>query len=231
MSVTNVALKSNVFLALDDAKDWLKIKLDNTEHDNRIRRLLNMATDLCERYIGGPIKNQQFTEQRDGDSTNTIVPDHWPVRSVQEIKVDYNRQFGNETLIDASAYIIRGPQSFHSVGIQGSDVVIRDDNNIAIVGRIFMGSVVGSVRIKYTAGWGQDMTEIPYDLQQAVLLTLEYYYILRENRELNVKSKGNTGQSYSRDSGLPVEVEQLLDQYKDYSLGHNNMPQKNTVVI
>lgn len=231
MSVTSVALKSNVFLALDDVKDWLKIKLDNTEHDNRVARLLNMATDLCERYVGGPIKNRAFEEQRDGDSSNTIVPDHWPVRSVEEIRIDYNRIFGDETVINASAYILRGPTSFHSVGIDGTDVVIRDDNQVSVVGRIFMGSVVGSVKIKYTAGWGATQADIPYDLQQAILLTAEYYYILRENRELGVKAKGNTGQQYSRETGLPKEVEQLLDAYKDYSFGHGNRPQKNTVAI
>jgi hypothetical protein len=75
MSVTAVALKSNVFFTLDDAKDHLKIKLDNTEHDNRVRRLLNLATDLCEKYIDGPIKTRQYVEQHDGDASDTLVPD------------------------------------------------------------------------------------------------------------------------------------------------------------
>jgi uncharacterized phiE125 gp8 family phage protein len=231
MSVTPVNLKTNVFLTLDDAKSHLRIALTDTQYDNKVKRLLQMATDLCEKYIDGPIKSRQFTETRDGDSSDTMVPDYYPVRSIEEIRIDYNRQFDAPTIINASSYILRGTQDL-GVGIKGLDVVIRDDNNTSIVGRIFTGSVVGAIQLKYTAGWGTDMDSIPYDLQHAVLMTMEYYYLVGENRELNLKRKqNNQNQSYERDSGLPKEVEQILDSYKDVTLGRNNKPQRNTFVL
>jgi uncharacterized phiE125 gp8 family phage protein len=231
MAATDIIIKSNVFLTLDDVKTHLKIKLDNTEYDNKIKRLINMATDRCEKYIDGPIKIRQFTETRDGDSSDTMVPDYYPIRSIEEIRIDYNRQFDDSTIINMSSYILRGSRDLE-VGIKGTDVVIRDDNNTSIVGRIFTGSVVGAIQLKYTAGLGNDMNDIPYDLQHAVLMTIEYFYIVGENRELNIKSKqNNQNQSYDRDAGLPKEVVEILDGYKDYSLGRNNKPQKNTFVL
>lgn len=231
MAAETVALKDNVFLTLDDIKDWLRIPLTNIEHDNRLRRLLNMVTDMAERHIQGPIKTREFTETRDGDASNTIVPDYFPVKSIEEIRIDYNRSFSDATIIQPDQYVLRKLESIQSVGVQGTDIVVRDDGNTAIVGRIFIGSVVGAIQIKYTAGWGETVEEIPYDLQQAILLGVEYFYILRENRELNIRSKTNNQQGYSRSQGLPREVTDLLDPYVDHTLGRNNLPQKNTFTV
>ncbi len=237
MAVTNITLKASTFLTLDDVKSHLRIPLANTEYDNKVKRLINMATDMAEKYIDGPIKNRTIVETRDGDSSDTMVPDYYPIRSITEIRIDYNRGFDSVTVIDATNYVLRGTPSLDQtlgVGIKGSDVVIRDDNNTSIVGRIFTGSVVGAIRLTYVAGYGADINTIPYDLQQAVLMAIEYFYILAENRELNVKQKVNGAggqQSYQRESGLPKEVEQMLDRYVDYGFGRNNKPQRNTFVI
>jgi uncharacterized phiE125 gp8 family phage protein len=230
MSVTTIALKSNVFLTVDDVKDWLKIPLANTDHDNRLARLLNMVTDMAEKYCDGPLKTRSFTEFKDGDASNTIVPDYYPVREVSEIRIDFNRAFGSNTVVQPSNYILRGTDDL-ATGFKGTDIVLRDDNNTSIVGRIFTGSVAGSIELTYTAGWGNDQSDIPGDLQQAVMMGVEYFYITRENRELNIKSKTNNNQGYSREIGLPKEVLDILDSYKDYTLGRNNLPQKNTFVL
>lgn len=227
MAVTPLTLKSNTFLALDDVKDWLRIKDTDTTHDNRLIRLINMATDLCEKYIGGPIKTRSFVETRSGDSSNTIMPSYWPVRSITEIRIDYNREFPDATIIEPSNYLLEGPPDYFEVAVMGQDVVLRSENASSIIGRIFNGSVVGSIKMSYTAGWGADQQTIEANLVHAVLMTVEYYYILKENRELNVTGKNNNGQNYSRTQGLPKEVVEILDEYKDFSFGFPNVPQKN----
>lgn len=232
MAVTPVTLKSNTFLDLDSVKDWLKIPLTNTDHDNRVTRLINMVTDMAERYIGGPIKDQTYVEERDGDSSDTIVPDFWPIRSITELRVDYNRGFGTETMLIPADYFLRGPKKISSVGMNGTDIVVRgDSNSTATLGSLIVGSVVGCIKLTYVAGRGVDATEIPYDIQQAILLGVEYFYILRENREMGVKSKTTNGQNYSRDLGLPKEVCDLLDQYVDFAIPHINKPQSNRTGI
>lgn len=231
MAVTPQTLKSNTFLTLDDVKDHLRIPLTNTDHDNRVIRLINMTTDLMERYIDGPIKTREFTEVRDGDASNTIVPDHWPVRSITEVRIDYQGDFTPPTtIVTPDHFVLRGASDL-AVGIRGTDVAIRTDGNTAIIGRLFMGSVVGSVQIKYKAGWGENVSDIPEDIKYAALMAIEYYYILRENRELNVRSKNNNNQGYSREFGLPQEVRDILDQYRDTSLGRANRPARNSFTI
>jgi hypothetical protein len=231
MAVTTQVLKNNTFLLLDDVKDHCGIPLTNTEHDNRLIRLINMVTDMAEKYIEGPILTREFTEVCDGDASNTIVPAHYPVRSISEVRIDYNGDFSTPTtVIDASGYLIRGIPDL-ALGVRGTDICIRNDGNTSVIGRLFIGSVVGSIQIKYKAGYGETSDEIPEDLKYAVLMGVEYFYLLRENRLLNVSSRTNNNQGYSRDKGLPVEVKDILDQYKDYSLGRTNRPQKNTFTI
>lgn len=231
MAAPDITLKPNTFLTLEEVKDHLKIKQELTEYDNRVKRLINMVTDMAEKYIDGPILTRVLTEVRDGDASNTIVPDHWPVRSIEEIRIDYAGDFALEpTVITPDQYVLRGTSDL-SVGVMGTDVVVRSDGNTAIVGRLFVGSVVGSIQLKYKAGWGETPAALPEDLKYACLMAIEYFYILRENRELNITGKSQfQGQSYQRKTGLPEEVTDMLDGYVDTSLGRNNRPQKNTFI-
>ena len=237
MAATQVQLKPNVFLSLDDVKDWLGITQAMVDKDstldNRLARLLNSMTDMAERHIHGPIKTRSIpAEFHDGDSSNTIIPDFWPVRDVGSIYVDFNRAFTAPTLVEKSNYILRGaPDPTFPNQVRGSDIVLRDDNDTSIVGRIFTGSTVGSIKIAYTAGWGADQTEIPADLINAILLGVEYYYRKRDSKDLGVKSKSVNGQSISFTQGLPKEVTDILDTYTDYTLGRNNRPQTNTFTL
>ncbi len=237
MALTTITAKSNVFLTLEDVRDWLKIPADATTKDpninNRLQRIINQVTDMAERYVQGPIKTREIPEEfHDGDSSNTIVPDFYPVRTITAIHVDFNRAFTTPTLIDPSNYILRGaPDSTFPSQVRGTDIVLRDDNSNSIIGRIFTGSTAGSIKLQYTAGWGADQSELPGDLVSAILMGIEFYYMLRESRDLNVKGKSVNGQSISRVQGLPKEVTDILDTYVDHTFGRNNMMQKNTFVL
>lgn len=227
MAATPVKLKENVFLTVDDAKDWCKIPEVNKDHDNRIARLLNQATDMCEKYIDGPIKIRLITEFKDGDSSNVIVPDFYPTREIVDLRMDYNRGFGDETIITSDNYILRGYADFDG-RVKGTDVVLRDDSGVSLMGRIMSGSVMGALKMTYKVGYGESQDDIPADLIQAVLITVDYFYRARDNSDIGITNKTNNNQGYTRTAGLPVEVTDILDQYKDLTLGRNNSPQKNT---
>lgn len=231
MAAPTQVLKSNTFLTLDEVKEHLRIPLTNNTLDNQVIRLINMATNAAEKYVDGPLLTREIVEVRDGDGSNTIVPDHYPVRSIKEVRIDYAGDFTPpSTIITPDQFLIRGASDLE-IGIRGTDIAIRNDGNTTIIGRLFIGSVVGSIQLTYRAGWGETPDTMPDDIKYAVLMAIEYFYILRENRELGIKSKSNTGQSYSREFGLPVEVQEMLDPYKDTTLGRANRPQKNNFVI
>lgn len=230
-------LKPNTWLTLEETKEWLKIKATDTSYDNIITRLINTACARVENHIDGPVFTREFTEWRDGNSSNVIVPTHRPIVEIVEIKIDYNRSFSTAQALPAENTIIRGQPSLKQVTndveirIDGTDIVLRDDNNVNILGRIFLGSTLQSIQVKYKAGWGETIDDLPDDLVHATLMLVEYLYILRENRELNIKSKGTNGQNYTRDIGIPKEIKELLEDFIDYNFAVANVPQKNTFGI
>jgi uncharacterized phiE125 gp8 family phage protein len=230
-----VALKLKPFsyLCLEEVKEHLKIKADNKDYDNILTRLINTACSQVEAYIDGPVLTRQFIEEKDGNSSNVIVPDHYPVTEIVEIKIDYNRQFNNATPIDPQNTILRGMASMQqlsgdvAIKIEGTDILLRDAADTTVLGRMFTGSQASAIKLTYKAGRGETPEDLPDDLVYATLMLVEYYYVTRENRELNIKSKTNNNQGYSRESGMPKEVTDILDDYKDWSFGHAVTPQRN----
>ena len=236
-----VSLKTYAYLTLAETKDHLVIGASDTSQDDRVTRMINSACKLVESYIDGPVLTRTFIETRDGNSANSIVFGHRPVRSITSIKVDYLHQFGAGTEILAENYVLRGPadplqaSGDSVVRVLGQDVVLRDDNNTALLGRLFNGSVVQSIQLTYTAGWGTAATA-PDDLIQATLMMVEYWYRLRDNRDVGISSRNNGQQSYARyraqeNGGIPIEVQTILDPYKDHSLGSAENPQHNAFTL
>jgi hypothetical protein len=236
-------LKPFAYLEVEETLEFLKIPKHN-EYRNQVIRLINMACQKVEDYIDGPVIARQYTEFRDGNSSNVIVPTFFPVKEVVEIKIDFNRAFDVATALAADNYVLRGIPSLGqqaSLGpstsltvtdlyeIDGTDIVIRDDSNTAILGRLFTGSIIQSIKLTYKAGLAKDKESVPDTVKYATLLICDHFYMARENRDLHLKSKGTMGgQSYSKDGGLPKEIEDLLQDFKDYSLGPFDVPQRNT---
>lgn len=239
-------LKPFTFLDIDETMEFLKIPdVKKTEYRNQVIRLINMACQKIEDYIDRPVLEREFVEFRDGNSSNVIVPTYGPIKKVVELKIDFNRAFDVATALSADNYVLRGLPNMQQQAsrladtnsldvtelfeIDGTDIVIRDDNNMALLGRLFTGSVVQSVKLTYRAGIAKDMQSVPDTIKYAALLICDHFYMARENRDLGVKSKStHGGQSYSKELGVPQEIEDLLHDYKDYSFGPYDVPQKNT---
>lgn len=240
------------YLTLAETADWLKIDwtvpTNVTKYTLTLTRLINTATKMVESYIGGPVLTRVLREFRDGNSSDVVTPTYHPVRKLLEVRIDYNRGFDATTIVLDTQTVLRGMPEIDQAALdadpleidnailelRGSDIVLRDDNNTALLGRIFAGSIVQSIQLTYRAGWGDTADTIPADLVQATLMLVEYFYMLRENRDLGVNSRNNNNQGYRRDrndSGIPPEIELILDQYKDYSLGITDVPQKNTFTL
>lgn len=251
-------LKSNVYLELAEVKEWLKIK-DDTQ-DAIITRLINTVCDRVEKYIDRPVLAREFTEFHDGNASNIIVPTYSPLFRVVEVRIDFNRAFDATTPINKENIVIRGIPSLKqseqqpivvdapnsvvtnpiidqlngnfSVKLEGQDIVLRDDNNTAILGRLFSGSVLQSIMVTYVAGLAETKEQVPSDLSTATLQYIEHMWMHRENRTMNLKSKTSMQQSYSYFApGIPKEITDVLDEYKDYNLWTANVPQKNTFTL
>lgn len=223
------------FIDLDELKDHLKIDPTVTKFDGALTRIANAACARVEKYIDGPVLTRQFVEETDGNQSNVIVPDMYPVTEIVEIRIDYNRGFAENTKILPENIILRGMPSMSQLSgdvdlrVDGEDILLRDAADTSTLGRLFTGSAASSIKITYKAGRGESMDDLPDDLVYATLMLCEYMYITRENRDLGIKSKTNSNQGYDRDheNGMPAEVREILDQYVDYTFGHAKVPQKN----
>ncbi len=238
----SIALKDSSYLTVDEVKEWLKVKPANENEAliNKLTRLINTACSRVESFIQAPVLTREFTEFCDGSNSNVIVPSMYPVKSITEVNIDFNRAFSDNSVVNPENYVLRGIPAMAAPGetpiieINGADIVLRDDSNVAILGRIFSGSTVQSIKVTYTAGRGE-IGAIPDDLVTATLMLVEYLYMISENRELGVGSKGVMGQSYTKkqlgDSGMPEEIEAMLKDYVDMALPNIPLPQRNTFRI
>jgi hypothetical protein len=203
-----------------------------------IERCINIACDKVETILQTRVVAQSYEELHDGNNANVIIPSKWPITEVTEVKIDYNRGFGQETTIGLENVALRGfadkrqKSTDLSLRIVGNDIALRDDNKDSFLGKIFSGSVIQAIKIKYKAGWAIDNDDIPWDLRHATTLLVEYYYFQRSNRDLNISSKGVRGESFSKiKDGIPDTIHELLDPYMDISLPLYEKSQTNTFDI
>lgn len=230
-------LKASTFITVDELALHLniqdaKIKVDTdpvNAEQAKLRKLLetyiNISCDKVESILQTCVIAKDFTEVFDGNNSNVIIPSKWPITELTEVRIDYNRGFGNETIISADNAVLRGladkrqASTDISLRIIGNDIALRDDGRDSFIGKIFSGSIIGSVKVKYKAGWAKDLADIPWDLKYAATLLAEFYYFQRSNRDLNVTSKGVRGESYTKvKDGIPDTVHELLQPYIDTSL-------------
>jgi len=202
-----------------------------------VEQILNSVTDMVESILGCPVLARDFADVLDGNNANVLIPTQWPIQQVTEIKIDTNRTFDTITALDPVNYFLRGQADKRQIPsvsfrIVGQDIVIRDDNQKYILGRIFAGSALGSIQIKYKAGWGLSAADVPSDIVMATLIAFEFFFMQRDNRDLNIQSKGVKGESYTKvEKSIPQQVYDLLDPFKDMSLGNHPVGQHNTFKI
>jgi hypothetical protein len=225
-------------LQVGQPKTFLSGGVDSSLYDSRLYRvlvdLINSSCNKVESYINTAVICREFTEFYDGNYSNVIKPHHFPVRKVLDLRIDYNRKFTDASKLEEVNYFLRGFQDINfdlnnfEIKIIGTDIVLRDDNERFVLGRLFSGSVLGSIKLRYLAGWALNINDVPSDIQLATKMMVEFFYYQRENRDIGIASKGVKGESYSKPKDtIPKQIYELLDPYIDISLGTKPVPQRN----
>ncbi len=227
-----VAGPTNLAGGIDDVPFASDSKLPETRR--RYEMLINAATQRIESILNTTVIAKEYQDEFDGNGSNTMVPSKWPMLSVTELKIDFNRVFPPESVVAAVNFILRGAADIrqdvagNDIRIVGNDVVLINSDTDNIIGTIFAGSVLGSIRMKYLAGWGRDADDVPFDLKLAAFQLVEFWDYKRSNRDIGLVSKGVMGQSYSKfQDGIPETIMQILDQYINHSFGQFEKVQNN----
>jgi uncharacterized phiE125 gp8 family phage protein len=189
-----MALDANAWTTVAAVKRAMKIDSSDTTYDAEIEDLINACYKMLEAYIHHPLKAADYTEYYDGDGTNTLVLRKYPINTVASIYDDVAREFGADSLIDSTDYLIDNDEEMGTVRLfQNTTIFARGIKN---------------VKITYNAGYAT----IPKDAERACILLVIYYFNRQDAAGLNSQSMGGKSESYT-DDALPMFIRQMVMKY------------------
>jgi hypothetical protein len=177
-------------LTLEAAKTWLGIKLTDTTQDSLVGDLIATAEGLIASYCGCAFQPTAVVDEiQDGRRSDSIVPEHYPVISVEALRL------AGETL-DPSEYLV-----------MEEEIALK--RQVTPMGR-------GTVAIDYTHGYASVPAQV---VTAAKITVEAYYrQKSRGSVGITSRGKEGETISYkdawSSEWGLPKEVLGLLAQYR-----------------
>lgn len=184
-------------ISLTEFKVFNKIPTDNTEYDIFFQSIIEYAQSQAENFCNREFLAKDYIEILDGDGTNILVLENFPINSV-----DYIKYYDG---VDWKALI------------QGQDYnrLIIDDYKIILDGGIFAKGIK-NYEIKYNAGYIE--TEIPKDIKFGLLELASIYF--NESKQgdgtliINNKNKGQVGLSENYDKEAELKI--LNQRFRKY---------------
>lgn len=188
---------STAIVTLASAKAWLTIPVLDTTQDATLEVIVAAVNDAIEAYCDASFSPVVVeSEMHDARRQDVIVPDGWPVISVERLAVGTNALGIGGTELTTEEYLVR-------------------DGEIVLVGRS-LPQGRGLVAIDYTHGY----VAVPSKVTMAGMLSVEAYYRMKTNKQVGIVSKAKEGESinyqkgWSERAGLPNEAIGLLAEYR-----------------
>jgi hypothetical protein len=175
-------------VSLADIRDYLG--METHDDDSVIGFIAASISELFNGETRRKLKAQAVTEYRDGDGTNMLYLQSYPVQS-ETLYVDSQALFGSETLVPSSEYFLEASTGL----IRYGNVFERGRRNI---------------KIAYTGGYAS----IPYDLQLAYLEAVHTIYKRRQEKRTDVDTLARGETSYTYLQHLPYTVTDVLKRYR-----------------
>lgn len=167
---------------LANLKLWLPIPSTTTSEDGMLGRLITATSNDFMRATKRPdLLAADYTEVRQGDGATRMILFHWPINSVNTLKI------GSVTVNESADKIAPGYYI-------DEDIDPERIFELYVIGLTFADGA--SVQISYNAGYAT----VPGDIEQAVIDWIVYRY----------KGRPNVGTQQRRMSeGESVQVEQV----------------------
>jgi uncharacterized phiE125 gp8 family phage protein len=167
-------------LTLDDAKNFARI--DGSDDDSTVRRLIGSATEYLESITGRRFVNTTLTAyfdafpESDDDWLELRVP---PVSSITTVKY-INAEDGVLTVMDAADYHVDS----------------KSNNQPARITPAFSASwpaerdILNAVEVEFVTGYGSSHTSVPDNIKHVIALFVSHWYT---HRDLTGTSMGING--------------------------------------
>jgi uncharacterized phiE125 gp8 family phage protein len=183
-------------------KRHLNLDADNTDLDDKINDLIPAASLALEHHIGHPLHEATYTEYYDGDRTNEIILDHYPVSAITSINDDLTRVFDAASLLLPANYVYDA----------------NGQRNIGSV-RLFQGTAtffqrgIQNVKVVYVAGYAT----LPEDAEMAAVHLVAWLLSRSGSEGMSAATLGAKSESYEPDS-IPPYIKRMVAAYKKYAV-------------
>jgi hypothetical protein len=138
-------LPTNALCTRKEVKDYLAITGDDNTLDNLINDLIGRISTAFENFCGRPFVSASYTDYYDGDGSNMLFVDKYPLTAITSIHDDTDWVWGSDKLLAASEYRI------------------ADERYVILDGTFGIGNQ--NIKIVYTGGY----STIPTDLKHACI--------------------------------------------------------------
>lgn len=185
---------TNQLVELDDVLEFIGVE-DTDERIYKLERYINAASWFCNNYTHRKLKSRDLTEYYNGDGTNVLLMNNYPVTAITHVYDDLDRDYESDTEIDSD------------------DLVYMPDGlacKIVYDGGVFSKGIK-NIKVEYTAGY----ETIPWDLYQACCELVAYYWKNTEEGRFGLISQQLAdGSVRIETTTVPKSVRQVLDLYK-----------------
>lgn len=188
-----MTVDAGAWTSLANVKEHLDIDGSDTTYDAFLTSLVNRSYKVLEAYIGHAIKSATYTEDYDGDSTNSLLLKNYPIISITSIYDDVDRNFTASTLIPAADYVLDKEEG-----------MVRLFQNTSA----FKSGIL-NVRITYVAGYAT----IPADVEMAGIAHVAWMYRRANTEGTTAQTLGGKSEQYEM-SFLPEYLKQMLRPYR-----------------
>ena len=184
---------SRFLVGLADLKSYLN-KTDTGDDDELgfVLGAVHAEMDLTTRRT---LYETAHTEYQDGNDTDGLFLENWPVSAVTSVNVDGLRDFGTDTLEDSGDYFTNTELGivYHNSGSWPAGHA--------------------NIKVVYTAGYTADT--VPADLQRVVLELASIAWQKRKNKNHDVSSEsgGDKSRTYFTEP-YPPHIEEIIAGYR-----------------
>jgi len=173
------------------AKEMLNLDEDEI---NIVQNLINAASLAANQYTHRHLKAKDHNVQLDSYGGQTLRLPEYPVNVLTSVHIDTDRDFGAATEVT-------------------DDILLYPDGGTLFYEDKFPKDYQ-CVKVVYNAGYGYDGAEIPYDIQLAMVETVQWYRARISGQGIGVTAIQNPNGITTRfEADLPVSAKRRLEPY------------------
>ena len=185
---------ANSLIDLSTAQDYIGV---GSTVITMVENVVDAASWFCNNHTHRKLKSRTLTEFYDGKNRYELALHEYPIVSITSIHDDPGYDYAAATLISSDDY------QFWTAA-EG-----REDRRVYFTGTV-LSDTIKAVKVIYVAGY----ETIPYDIERAVKMLIDYWYRKQLDHRLGVISKSVEDKSITYADDVPPDVLRLLQKYK-----------------